>query len=109
MIGRNEDSLPQEAELTRLVHISLMPEDAYGSEEKMDISIFGDFVYCSLYPVEGGSVIYRADCSLKELDSFLADCAAAPAPSAAPTPDPYVGELPVPSPDETAAENASSE
>ena len=103
MIGSQEDSLPQEAELTRLVHVSLIPDDAYGSEETMDISIYGDFVYCSLHPVEGGSVVYRADCSLKELDSFLADCLATPAPSAAPTPDPYTAEAPVPTMSEISA------
>ncbi|MBR1566424.1 MAG: zf-HC2 domain-containing protein [Oscillospiraceae bacterium] len=109
MIGKNEDTLPQEAELTRLVHVSLLPDDAYGSEEKMDIAIYGDFVYCSLFPVEGGSVTYRADCSLRELDSFLETCPSAPAPSAAPTPDPYMDPTPVPSPDESAAENTPTE
>ena len=109
MIGKNEDTLPQEAELTRLVHVALRPDDAYGSEEKMDIAIYGDFVYCSLYPVEGGCVTYRADCSLKELDSFLKTCPSGPAPSAAPTPDPYTDPTPVPTPDESAAANSSAE
>ena len=108
MIGKNEDSLPQEAELTRLVHVKLLPDDTYGSEEKMDIAIYGDFVYCSLYPVEGGSVTYRADCSLRELDSFLKTCPSGPAASAAPTPDPYTDPTPVPSSDESAAGNASA-
>lgn len=102
MIGSSRDTLPQEAELTRLVHVSFQPDDAYGSEEKMDISIYGDFVYCSLYPVEGGSVTYQADCSLRELDSFLSACLATPAPSAAPTPDPYTEPTPDPAPDGTA-------
>ena len=121
MIGNKEDSLPQEAELTRLVHVSFVPEDAYGSEETMDISIYGDFVYCCLHPVEGGNVIYRADCSLKELDSFLAACLATPAPSAAPTPDPYttetpaqtseqpIPETPMPTMNEASAEKAPEE
>ena len=109
MIGKNEDTLPQEAELTRLVHVSLLPDDAYGSEEKMDIAIYGDFVYCSLFPVEGGCVTYRADCSLRELDSFLETCPSTPAPSAAPSPDPYIDPTPVPSPDERAAENTPAE
>ncbi len=113
MIGTQEDSLPQEAELTRLVHVSLVPDDAYGSEETIDISIYGDFVYCRLHPVEGGSVTYRADCSLKELDSFLADCMAAPEPSAAPTPDPYTVETSVPtaepSPGETPLPTTAAE
>lgn len=103
MIGKNEDTLPQEAELTRLVHVALLPDDAYGSEEKMDIAIYGDFVYCSLYPVEGGSVTYRADCSLRELDSFLKTCPSAPASSAVPTTDPYINPTPAPSPAESAA------
>ena len=109
MIGKNVDTLPQEAELTRLVHVKLLPDDAYGSEEKMDIAIYGDFVYCTLYPVEGGSVTYKADCSLKELNSFLKTCASDPAPSAAPTPDPYSDPTPVPSPDGSAAENTPTE
>ena len=109
MIGKNEDTLPQEAELTRLVHVKILPDDAYGSEEKMDIAIYGDFVYCTRYPVEGGSVTYRADCSLKELDSFLKTCPSTPAPSAAPTPDPYSDPTPVPSPGESAAGNTPTE
>ena len=109
MIGRNEDALPQEAVLTRLVHVKFLPDDAYGSEEKMDIAIYGDFVYCTLCPVEGGSVTYRADCSLKELDSFLKTCPSDPASSAAPTPDPYSDQTPVPSPDGSAAENTPTE
>ena len=106
LIGSSKDELPQEAELTRLVHVTFHPEDTYGSEEKMDIAIYGDFVYCTLSPAEGGTVTYRADCSLRELDSFLAACAAAPAPSAVPTPDPYAAPSPVPTeaPAETPAE-----
>ncbi len=96
LIGSSRDELPQEAELTRLVHVTFHPEDAYGSAEKMDIAIYGDFVYCTLSPAEGGAVTYRADCSLRELDSFLTACAATPAPSAAPTPDPYVAPSPIP-------------
>ena len=109
MIGSSEDTLPQEAELTRLVHVTLLPDDAYGSEEKMDIAIYGDFVYCSLYPVEGGSVTYRADCSLRDLDSFLLSCAAAPVPSASPSPDPFAAEppAPVPTADETGTESGN--
>ena len=95
------------AELTRLVHVTFHPEDAYGSAEKMDIAIYGDFVYCTLSPAEGGAVTYRADCSLRELDSFLTACAATPAPSAAPTPDPYVA--PSPTPTEAPAETPDAQ
>lgn len=92
LIGSREDSLPQEAELTRLVHVSLVPDDEYGSLERMDVSIYGDFVYCSLYSADGGVRTLRADCSLRELDDFFASCAA-PLPSpAASTPDPYAAD-----------------
>ena len=107
LIGSSRDELPQEAELTRLVHVTFHPEDAYGSAEKMDIAIYGDFVYCTLSPAEGGAVTYRADCSLRELDSFLTACAATPAPSAAPTPDPYVA--PSPTPTEAPAETPDAQ
>ena len=107
LIGSSKDELPQEAELTRLVHVTFHPEDAFGSEEKMDIAIYGDFVYCTLSPAEGGTVTYRADCSLRELDSFLTACAASPAPSAAPTPDPYVA--PSPAPTEAPAETPDTQ
>ena len=107
LIGSSKDELPQEAELTRLVHVTFHPEDAYGSAEKMDIAIYGDFVYCTLSPAEGGTVTYRADCSLRELDSFLTACAATPAPSAAPTPDPYVA--PSPTPTEAPAETPDAQ
>ena len=111
LIGSNKDELPQEAAVTRLVHVTFHPEDAYGSEEKMDIAIYGDFVYCTLSPAEGGTVTYRADCSLRELDSFLTACAATPAPSAAPTPDPYVAPSPAPAetPVETPAETSDAQ
>lgn len=111
LIGSNKDELPQEAAVTRLVHVTFHPEDAYGSEEKMDIAIYGDFVYCTLSPAAGGTVTYRADCSLRELDSFLTACAATPAPSAAPTPDPYVAPSPAPAetPVETPAETSDAQ
>ena len=88
LVGENEDALP-EAELTRLVHITFVPEDEYGSEEKMDIRIYGDFVFCERFPAEGVSKSYRADCSLKELDSFLLTCQLS-TPTPAPTVDPYI-------------------
>ena len=87
MLGENEDALP-EAELTRLVHVTFVPEDEYGSEEKMDIRIYGDFVFCERFPAESAGKSYRADCSLKELDSFLEACKLV-SPTPAPTVDPY--------------------
>jgi hypothetical protein len=85
MIGSNEAELPSEAELTRIVHLSFVPEDSYGSEEKMDVNIYGDFLFCRYYPVEGGERIYCADCSLASFNSFLDSCRA---PDQSPTPAP---------------------
>ena len=85
MIGSNEAELPSEAELTRIVHLSFVPEDSYGSEEKMDVNIYGDFLFCRYYPVEGGERIYCADCSLSSFNSFLDSCKA---PDQSPTPAP---------------------
>jgi hypothetical protein len=76
MIGSNEAELPSEAELTRIVHLSFVPEDSYGSEEKMDVNIYGDFLFCRYYPVEGGERVYCADCSLSSFNSFLDSCKA---------------------------------
>ena len=76
MIGSNEAELPAEAELTRIVHLSFVPEDSYGSEEKMDVNIYGDFLFCRYYPVEGGERVYCADCSLSSFNSFLDSCKA---------------------------------
>jgi hypothetical protein len=95
MLGSNTDVLPQEAELTRVVHLTLVPEDEYGTEEKLDINIYGDFVYCQFYLAGGGTACCRADCSLRELDSFLApylNPVSTPTPS--PTADPFAAELP---------------
>ena len=88
LLGDKEDALP-EAELTRLVHVTFVPEDEYGSEEKMDIRIYGDFVFCERFQAGGGSKSYRADCSLKDLDSFLLACSQV-SPTPAPTVDPYI-------------------
>jgi hypothetical protein len=85
MIGSSEAELPSEAELTRVVHLSFVPEDSYGSEEKMDVNIYGDFLFCRYYPVEGGERIYCADCSLSSFNSFLDSCKA---PDQSPTPAP---------------------
>jgi len=90
MLGEQEDSLP-EAELTRLVHVKLMPEDAYGSEEQVEIRIYGDFVFYTRTTAEGVGKTCRADCSLRDLDSFLLTCKTAGAtPTPAPTQDPYI-------------------
>lgn len=90
LLGGGEDVLPEGAELTRLLHVSLVPEDAYGSAEKLDIRVYGDFVYYELSQAEGGVRCFRADCALRELDSLLKACAAS-APGATPQPasDPY--------------------
>ena len=88
LLGDKEDALP-EAELTRLVHVTMVPEDEYGSEEKMDIRIYGDFIFCERFQAGGGSKSYRADCSQKDLDSFLLACSQV-SPTPAPTVDPYI-------------------
>jgi len=68
-----------------------MPEDAYGSEEQVDIRIYGDFVFFTHTSAEGVSKTCRADCSLRDLDSFLLTCKTEGAtPTPAPTQDPYV-------------------
>ena len=96
LLGGSESELPAEAELTRVVHVTLVPDDAYGGEEKMDISIYGDFVYYSLYPAEGAAKSCRAACALRELDSLLRELttqsATASEPAPTPTLDPYAVE-----------------
>ena len=87
MLGETEAALP-EAELTRLVHVTLVPEDAYGSEEQLDIRIYGDFVYWQRTEADGSVKCCRADCALRDLDSFLASCRLV-SPSPAPTVDPF--------------------
>ena len=96
LLGNSESELPGEAELTRVVHVTLWPDDSYGSEEKLDINIYGDFVYYCLRFADGSVRSYRGFCSLRELDEFLREAAAnpTPAPVPAPTVDPYVGEIP---------------
>ena len=99
MLGSSEDTLP-EAELTRLVHVTLAPGDAYGSEEKLDIRIYGDFVFYTHTSADGVSKTCRASCALRDLDSFLLSCrTAAPTPTPAPTVDPFIAvETPQPEP-----------
>ena len=93
LLGDSRSELPAEAILTRAVHVTLVPDDVYGGEEKVDISIYGDFVYYRLYTAENGAESYRADCSLKDLDSLLKTLTEADAqPSPTPTADPYALE-----------------
>lgn len=96
LLGGSESELPAEAELTRVVHVTLVPDDAYGGEEKMDISIYGDFVYYSLYPAGGAAKSCRAACALRDLDSLLRELttqsATASEPAPTPTIDPYAVE-----------------
>ncbi len=96
LLGGSESDLPAEAELTRVVHVTLVPDDAYGGEEKMDISIYGDFVYYSLYSAGGAAKSCRAACALRELDSLLRELttqsATASEPAPTPTLDPYAVE-----------------
>ena len=98
LLAGSKSELPAEAALTRIVHVTLRPEDAYGSEEKLDIHIYEDFVYYSLYPAEGPVENYRASCALKDLDDLLklltTPGAAASEPSPTPTVDPYVVKAP---------------
>ena len=79
-----------------MVHVTLVPDDAYGGEEKMDISIYGDFVYYSLYPAGGAAKSCRAACALRDLDSLLRELttqsATASEPAPTPTIDPYAVE-----------------
>ena len=89
LLGGSEEILPEETELTRLIRLTLVSEDAYGGEEKLDVYVYGDFVFYRLYAPEGGSTDYRASCSLAELDGLLKTLSAAPTPTPAPTPDPY--------------------
>lgn len=94
LLGGSEEPLPEEAELTRVIHLTLVPEDAYSGEEKLDVNVYGDFVFYRLYPAEGGSRSYRAACSLADLDACLKNLSAAPTPTPAPTQDPYIAEIP---------------
>ena len=95
MIGQSEGELPDEAELTRVVHVTLIPDDEYASAEKLDINIYGDFIFCRYYQADGSRKVCRADCSLRNLDDFLKECAAAEAQiTPAPTADPFAAEAP---------------
>lgn len=95
MIGQSEGELPEEAELTRVVHVTLIPDDEYASAETMDINIYGDFIFCRFYQTDGSSKVCRADCSLRNLDDFLKECAAAEAQiTPAPTVDPFAADSP---------------
>lgn len=110
MLGSSEDSLP-EAELTRLVHVKLTPPDEYASEEQVDICIYGDFIFYRRTASDGVVRTYRADCSLRDLDSFLQSCkTAAATPTPAPTLDPYMAApAPTPEPSPEASAEASPE
>ncbi|MDO4989791.1 MAG: zf-HC2 domain-containing protein [Eubacteriales bacterium] len=90
----------------RIYEAVLISSDAYGSEEKLSIRVFGTEVWY-LSTVSGESTSFSAKCSPKELETLLqavrederalaspepsASPAASSAPAASPTPDPYLG------------------
>ena len=92
LLGGSEEALPQEAELTRAVYLTLVPEDEYSGEEKLNILVYGDFVFYELFAADGSVKSCRAGCSLADLDACLKAAAAAPTPKPEPAQDPYAAE-----------------
>ena len=88
LLGEKEGALP-EAELTSRIRVTFVPEDEYGTEEKLEIRFYDDFVYFLRKDADGIEKSYCAACSVSELESFLKKADSSAAPSPTPTADPF--------------------
>ena len=88
LLGEKEGALP-EAELTSRIRVTFVPEDEYGTEEKLEIRFYDDFVYFLRKDADGIEKSYCAACSVSELESFLKNADSGAAPSPTPTADPF--------------------
>ena len=90
----------------KIIEVTLIPSDAYGSEEKLTIRLFETEV-CYESTVNGETRSFAAACSPAELEALLKtvsedEAAASPSPSATPSaapkasaaPDPYLESPP---------------
>ena len=103
LLSGTEAAMPDKTP-DRIYEAVLVSTDAYGSEEKLSIRIFGTEVWY-LSTISGESTSFAAKCSPKELETLLAAVTldeaapASPDPSESPvpsvTPDPYL-ETPEP-------------
>jgi len=89
-LGGGHGDLPN-MKPTRLIHVELLPDEDYGSTEKLEIRIYVDFIFFTHISANGESSSFRADCSVRELDAWL-DALPAPADTPAPTADPFSDE-----------------
>ena len=88
LLGEKEGALP-EAELTSRIRVTFVPEDEYGTEEKLEIRFYDDFVYFLRKDADGIEKSYCAACSVSELENFLKNADSGAAPSPTPTADPF--------------------
>lgn len=88
LLGEKEGALP-EAELTSRIRVTFVPEDEYGTEEKLEIRFYDDFVYFLRKDADGIEKSYCAACSVSELESFLKNADSGASPSPTPTADPF--------------------
>lgn len=88
LLGEKEGALP-EAELTSRIRVTFVPEDEYGTEEKLEIRFYDDFVYFLRKDADGIEKSYCAACSVSELEIFLKNADSGAAPSPTPTADPF--------------------
>ena len=88
LLGEKEEALP-EAELTSRIRVTFVPEDEYGTEEKLEIRFYDDFVYFLRKDADGIEKSYCAACSVSELENFLKNADSGASPSPTPTADPF--------------------
>ena len=96
LLGEKEEALP-DAEPKRSVRVTLIPDDAYGGVESLEIHIYDDSVYYVRTQSDGSSRSYCAGCTASALDDFFdalpAESRSGELVPAVPTPtaDPYAG------------------
>ncbi len=88
LLGEKEGALP-DADITSRIRVTFVPEDEYGTEEKLEIRFYDDFVYFLRKDADGIEKSYCAACSVSELESFLKNADSGASPSPTPTADPF--------------------
>ena len=80
-----EDALPEQD--PDLVYEIMFPQCKEQEEDFMSVCVFGEDIYWVVFSDDGGELVFRAECSIKEFEDFIKPVVlteAAPSPEASP-------------------------
>ena len=70
LLNGNHMSFPEQTP-TRRILVDLLPDEEGGGTERMEIRIYGDYVFFSYFPQGGESGTFWANCTAEKLDGWL--------------------------------------